>query len=73
MTACSYCGHEFDAEAARRQCRHGCGMAGGCRAVKCPRCGYEMPEEPAIFARLRAWVQRRRDGKDSKDKEDSPW
>jgi len=54
---CSFCAIEFDGTAARKACA-GCSLAGGagCRSVCCPRCGYEMPEGPAIFARLRAWL-----------------
>jgi Fe2+ transport system protein FeoA len=57
---CSYCGVWLDPIAARRAC-DACSLAGGgCRSVCCPRCGWEMPEEPAILARLRAWLGRRR-------------
>lgn len=33
---------------------------GGCKSVRCPRCGYEMPEEPAFLGRIAAWFGKRR-------------
>ena len=57
---CSYCGASLDPIAARRAC-DACSLAGGgCRSVCCPRCGWEMPEEPPLLARLHAWLGRRR-------------
>ena len=44
---CSFCGLEFEEISARHQCQ-GCLLAGGCRSIRCPRCGYEMPEEPKL-------------------------
>ena len=56
---CSFCGAELDPVAARRAC-DACSLSGGgCRSVCCPRCGYEMPEEPPLLVRLRAWFGRR--------------
>jgi Fe2+ transport system protein FeoA len=51
---CSFCSLVFDERGARLQCA-GCGLAGGCRSVRCPRCAYEMPEELGILTWLRAW------------------
>jgi len=42
---CSFCGHEFDENAAPSACE-GCIMAKKCRLVKCPNCGYEIPKTP---------------------------
>lgn len=62
-TTCGYCGHRFDAEAGRQSC-HACALVGGgCRSLRCPRCGYENPEEPRFLARLRSWFARRRERK----------
>jgi hypothetical protein len=47
---CGYCRHEFSLEEADRGCRN-CPLR-GCGLVKCPRCGYEMPPEPAWLRRL---------------------
>lgn len=56
---CAYCNQPFDAAEAGHAC-DGCSLAGGgCRSVRCPRCGYETPAEPATFARLRAWFRGR--------------
>lgn len=54
---CSYCGLDFDETCARHQCQ-GCLVASGCRSVRCPRCGYEMPEEIQFFGRVREWKER---------------
>ncbi len=55
---CSYCGLVFELETSRHACE-GCVVGEGCRSVRCPRCTYEMPEEPKLISRLRAWFQRR--------------
>jgi Fe2+ transport system protein FeoA len=58
---CSFCGMVLDTVAARHAC-NGCSIAsggGGCRSICCPRCGYAMPEEPALLGRLRGWLGRR--------------
>jgi Fe2+ transport system protein FeoA len=39
---CSFCGHEFREEEARRGCV-GCPVSGGCGKLRCPNCGFEMP------------------------------
>jgi Fe2+ transport system protein FeoA len=33
-------------------------MSGGCASLCCPRCGYQMPDEPPLLARLRGWFRR---------------
>ncbi len=53
LTTCGYCGHRFDVEEGRRSC-HACSLVGGgCRSLRCPRCGYENPEEPRALGWLR--------------------
>lgn len=41
---CGFCRKEFDAAQAANACK-GCPM-GGCKLLRCPHCGYEMPPEP---------------------------
>ncbi len=51
---CSFCGKEFNEIHA-----HGCGpcpMRSNCGKVKCPHCGFEMPQENIIWR----WFRRRR-------------
>lgn len=60
---CGYCGFEFDLEESRHACA-ACELVGaGCKLVKCPRCGYDMPEEPVFIQRFRAWRERRREAR----------
>lgn len=49
---CGFCGHEFDEEKGVRGCA-GCPTAVGCKMVKCPKCNYENPPEPAWLKRLK--------------------
>ncbi|MDF1562733.1 MAG: hypothetical protein P1V51_06800 [Deltaproteobacteria bacterium] len=53
--SCDFCGLDFDVTNSREGCA-ACSVwgGGGCKYVKCPRCGYEMPELPD----LPGWVQR---------------
>jgi hypothetical protein len=51
---CAFCGYEFKLEQAAESCA-ACPIARGCHLVRCPRCGYEMPQE----ARLVTWLRRR--------------
>ena len=44
---CSFCGMEFKEEEAQKGCA-GCSLTKGCRMIRCPRCGYEMPPEPGM-------------------------
>ena len=55
---CTFCGHEFDAAAGRTHCE-ACLWSSGCRGVRCPRCGYEMPEELSLVKWFRNWRQKR--------------
>jgi len=49
---CGFCGYEFNSEEAETACRS-CPLVKGCRLVRCPQCGYEMPPEPKLVAWLR--------------------
>ncbi|MGH7144431.1 MAG: ferrous iron transport protein A [Terriglobales bacterium] len=49
---CACCGNDFEAAAARKQCRS-CALFGGCSMLKCPRCGYEQPAD----TRLTRWLK----------------
>jgi rubredoxin len=60
MLRCSFCSYEFDEEASVRACGR-CASFGGCRHVKCPRCGYEMPQIPDL-TKLMKWFGRRKVG-----------
>lgn len=51
---CSGCGRDFDEAAGRKNCQS-CALFGGCRQVRCPHCGYEMPAEPDFIK----WLRRR--------------
>jgi len=42
---CSLCGYIFKENEAARSCS-GCSLIKGCKLVKCPNCGFEMPPEP---------------------------
>lgn len=55
---CSYCGLTFDPEGARTQCA-GCFKIAACKGVRCPRCGYDMPEELGLVKWIRAWKEKR--------------
>ena len=58
---CSLCGFRFDEDTARSACS-GCGLVKRCGLARCPRCGFEMPREPAWLKKLRK--RRNRDGAD---------
>jgi predicted amidophosphoribosyltransferase len=50
MIRCGYCGHEFPEEEGIR----GCGSCGKkCHMVRCPKCLYENPPEPALVKKVR--------------------
>ena len=58
MIRCDFCGYEFTEKEAERGCRN-CPMDAGCRMVKCPRCNYEIPLEPAFLGKLKKIFQRK--------------
>lgn len=42
---CSLCGYEFKESEEQQACKS-CLMMKGCKLIRCPRCGFEMPPEP---------------------------
>jgi hypothetical protein len=56
---CSFCGLELTDEKIEKACQ-GCGAFGGCRLVRCPRCGYEQPQEPAWLKKVLTWAKSRK-------------
>ncbi len=47
MVTCGFCGRSFEQDRAQPACR-ACPLARGCKAVRCPHCGYENPVAPAL-------------------------
>ena len=56
---CGFCGHEFPEEEGIQGCRN-CPVSSGCKMVKCPRCNYENPPEPALMKKLKRLVGKRK-------------
>jgi len=52
MIKCSFCGFLIDEQIAQRGCT-GCPFKGNCKNIKCPNCGFEMPEEPKWIKKLK--------------------
>lgn len=46
---CSFCHHRFTQEESAVSCGK-CSLfgAGGCKKLRCPQCGYEMPPPPRL-------------------------
>lgn len=57
MVTCGYCGTSFLEDRAQPTCSS-CPLSTGCKAVRCPHCGYENPAEPAWLGRLRVLATR---------------
>jgi rubredoxin len=57
MMQCGFCGYEFNPEEAVESCR-ACPIASGCHLIRCPRCGYEMPQEARLIAGLRSLLNK---------------
>ena len=55
---CGFCTHEFTESEGEATCSR-CALFGGCRFIRCPRCGYEMPRTPGLLKMLRRWAGRR--------------
>jgi len=53
---CSFCGYEFN-EANAAGCKS-CPLQANCGKIKCPNCGFEMPQENLVWK----WFRRRRGG-----------
>ena len=50
MIRCGFCGHEYTEEEGIK----GCGKCGKpCRSIRCPKCLYENPVEPAVVKKLK--------------------
>jgi predicted amidophosphoribosyltransferase len=54
---CGFCGNEFPEEEGIRGCGK-CGMPGRCHMVRCPRCFYENPLEPAVVKKLKKLMKK---------------
>jgi len=61
---CGYCGLEFEEAESRHHCE-ACLVSAGCRFVRCPRCGYENPEETGLVRWIRSWRNRRREAREA--------
>lgn len=55
---CGFCNHQFTEEDAEASCSR-CALFGGCRFLRCPSCGYEMPRTPGLLKILQRWAARR--------------
>ncbi len=49
---CPFCSFEIDDQSPVLACKR-CSSFAGCKMVKCPRCGYEVPPEPKWAKTLR--------------------
>ena len=50
MIRCGFCGLEYTEEEGIK----GCGKCGKpCRSIRCPKCYYENPAEPAVVKKLK--------------------
>lgn len=58
---CSFCALEFTEEEGHKTCGK-CASFGGCRMVKCPRCGYESPQTPNLIKLLQKFGKRNKVG-----------
>ena len=57
---CGYCNLDFSAEEGRSSCDTCVMGSTGCKMLRCPRCGYENPEEPAWARKFQAWRESRK-------------
>ncbi|PLX93441.1 MAG: hypothetical protein C0621_07575 [Desulfuromonas sp.] len=48
---CGFCGRDIPEEDEKKGCT-GCPVAGGCRKICCPWCGYENPAVPKFWQRF---------------------
>ncbi len=48
---CAYCAASFEEDRAQPTCQ-ACPLSSGCKAVRCPNCGYENPAVPPWVASL---------------------
>jgi Fe2+ transport system protein FeoA len=61
---CPLCGCRFPEAAGKTACR-GCPLAFGCRLIKCPNCGYDLPRQ-ASSAQQAAPLSKLRSGQSGK-------
>lgn len=54
---CGFCGYEFDASEGGVNCP-GCPLAGNCGYIRCPRCGYDSPQQAALITLIRGLIDR---------------
>lgn len=59
IVRCTFCNYEFTEEEARADCGK-CALFGGCRFLRCPRCGFEMPQTPGMIKAIKGWLAKRR-------------
>lgn len=52
---CAFCQRTFTEDLGQPTCQ-GCPLAGACRFVRCPHCGYENPVAPAWVDRVKRWI-----------------
>ncbi|HUH11569.1 MAG TPA: hypothetical protein VMK65_00610 [Longimicrobiales bacterium] len=58
MMTCGFCAVQFEEDRGQPTCRS-CPLAAvhdGCRAVRCPHCGYENPAMPPWLDRMKQWL-----------------
>lgn len=55
VITCGFCRTEFEEDRGQSTCL-ACPLSGGCRAVRCPDCGYENPAVPRWVEALRRLV-----------------
>lgn len=53
---CGFCGREFAEDTGQPTCQ-ACPLAGACRFVRCPHCGYENPVRPAWLDRFKRRIE----------------
>lgn len=58
LLACGLCGARFAEDRGQPACLACPLLAGRCRYVRCPRCGYENPLRPPWLARVEGWLLR---------------
>jgi rubredoxin len=52
LMRCGFCGYEFAEEEGGQGCAS-CPAKKGCKMIKCPRCNYENPPEPALVQKIK--------------------
>lgn len=52
MIKCALCGFEFDENSAKKSCER-CILKNNCSLLRCPNCGYEIPDEPQWIKKIK--------------------